>query len=110
MSDFLNLLLAVRTKPIRTCRTMHACCACDKVIQDGQKYHDGGYGKRAHVECLNRITEEETGALPCEPCPIQTGEAHTCDRDDGWCRDKLGRSFECERHCLGESCPEENHR
>lgn len=35
-------------RPLRVCRYMHECCACDKDISDGQLYSDGGYGKRKH--------------------------------------------------------------
>lgn len=38
---------------IRRCYTMHACALCDRNVADGQLYHDGGYGKRAHTECVD---------------------------------------------------------
>jgi len=62
VSDYLDHLMRIRKKPIRTCRTMHACCACDQLIRDGERYHDGGYGNRAHVRCLDRVMSEETEA------------------------------------------------
>ena len=43
---------AIARKPIRTCLTMHSCCICDVTIALGQEYHDGGYGRRAHVACV----------------------------------------------------------
>ncbi len=30
-----------------------------------------------------------------DPCPTRNGSAHDCDPSDGWCRDRLGRSWEC---------------
>lgn len=38
--------------PRRTCRTLHHCKLCDTHITLGEAYFDGGYGKRAHVECV----------------------------------------------------------
>jgi len=37
---------------IRRCRTLHECRVCGDTIVDGEEYHDGGYGRRAHVECV----------------------------------------------------------
>lgn len=39
------------TLPIRTCRSLHHCCICGNDITLGQRYHDGGYGRRGHVAC-----------------------------------------------------------
>ena len=66
----------------------------------------GGVDQCEDPEWIIAAIKEDTGALPPKPCPVETGEAFDCDRDDGWCKDKLGRSFECKRHCLGEPCPE----
>lgn len=41
----------LRAYRVRTCNSMHECCLCESTITLGQRYHDGGYGKRAHVEC-----------------------------------------------------------
>lgn len=38
---------------IRTCRTLHFCEICKGRIEYGQKYYDGGYGKRAHDLCAD---------------------------------------------------------
>jgi hypothetical protein len=40
--------------PIRTCRTMHLCCICKNNIMNSQKYYDGGYHRRAHLNCVNK--------------------------------------------------------
>ena len=42
----------IAEKKIRVCRSMHHCDLCNKDILNGQKYHDGGYGMRAHVDCV----------------------------------------------------------
>ena len=34
--------------PERTCRSLHECRVCGGGIVAGQKYRDGGYGRRAH--------------------------------------------------------------
>jgi len=47
----------LREYPIRTCRTMHDCCVCGGTIRDGEQYHDGGYGRRAHTSCVNFSVE-----------------------------------------------------
>ena len=39
-------------KPVRKCQTMHECCVCRTTIHRGDYYYDGGYGRRAHVNCL----------------------------------------------------------
>jgi DNA replication protein DnaC len=38
--------------PLRTCYSSHACCLCSANIALEQQYHDGGYGRRAHVDCV----------------------------------------------------------
>lgn len=49
---------------IRTCRTLHVCFLCRQPIYAGEKYHDGGYGRRAHVDCARKgkrkINEKQT--------------------------------------------------
>lgn len=37
--------------PVRVCRSLHFCQKCAQSITLGQEYHDGGYGRRAHVKC-----------------------------------------------------------
>jgi hypothetical protein len=39
-------------KTIRKCHTMHECCVCRLTIHLDDHYYDGGYGRRAHVNCL----------------------------------------------------------
>jgi hypothetical protein len=46
-------------KPIRTCRSLHFCELCGKSITLGERYHDGGYGYRAHVECVAAREERD---------------------------------------------------
>jgi len=37
---------------VRTVRMYpHECALCHSAIHLGEKYHDGGYGKRVHVKC-----------------------------------------------------------
>jgi len=36
---------------VRTCYTMHVCAVCNKTIHMGERYHDGGHGRRAHTDC-----------------------------------------------------------
>lgn len=36
----------------RRCRYLNHCRLCDKAITAGEMYHDGGYGNRAHVQCV----------------------------------------------------------
>jgi hypothetical protein len=49
--------------PVRECRSLHFCCICGKDITLGQLYHDGGYGRRCHVDCA------DTGARARIPEP-----------------------------------------
>jgi len=37
---------------IRCCYSLHGCNLCQQDITLGQTYHDGGYGKRSHTECV----------------------------------------------------------
>ena len=41
------------TKQLRQCSTVHECCICFGDITSGMSYFDGGYGKRAHEQCVN---------------------------------------------------------
>jgi hypothetical protein len=36
----------------RRCMSLHFCEVCRKDIALGELYFDGGYGRRAHVECV----------------------------------------------------------
>jgi len=47
---------------VRTCYSMHECCVCGKKITYGQRYCDGGYKYRAHVECAMRLQLKSGGA------------------------------------------------
>jgi hypothetical protein len=46
--------LAWERYPIRVCRSLHHCEFCVGQITLGQKYLDGGYGRRGHVSCYER--------------------------------------------------------
>lgn len=37
--------------PLRTCRYFDKCELCGEQINAGQQYRDGGFGRRAHVQC-----------------------------------------------------------
>ena len=38
--------------PLRTCNSLHFCEICRKDITLGERYFDGGYGRRAHEKCV----------------------------------------------------------
>ena len=42
--------LKIDRYPVRTCRTLHECEACGGSITIGQRYRDGGYGRRFHED------------------------------------------------------------
>lgn len=39
--------------PVRTCYSLHECYVCRKNITIGDRYFDGGYRFRAHVQCCS---------------------------------------------------------
>lgn len=41
----------LRYKRIRVCQSVHECVLCDNDIRQGERYFDGGCGRRAHVKC-----------------------------------------------------------
>lgn len=43
--------------PIRKCYALHGCRICGKDITLYQNYYDGGYGRRAHVKCVESKAE-----------------------------------------------------
>lgn len=49
---FIALLTSLSAAPLRTCRSLHHCCLCEKDITLDQMYRDRGYGKRAHLPCV----------------------------------------------------------
>lgn len=62
------------TLPLRRCYTMHACKLCAETIRDGQRYFDGGYGRRAHEGCARAFVRpvtpqprEHRGHFPIPP-------------------------------------------
>lgn len=46
-------------RPIRKCRTVHQCNECGQDIVVGERYLDGGYGNRTHVECPPHLTAHD---------------------------------------------------
>ncbi len=38
---------------LRMCRYMNECAVCKAAIVAGQEYFDGGYGRRAHIDCCD---------------------------------------------------------
>lgn len=44
-----------RGNPIRVSRGYHECKLCNKLINKGDKYSDRGFGRRAHVECVDKL-------------------------------------------------------
>ena len=42
----------------RRCYSMHSCKICGNDITLGELYRDGGYGRRAHEECVDRLVSD----------------------------------------------------
>jgi hypothetical protein len=66
---------------IRRCLSMHDCAVCEQDITLGQYYFDGGYGRRAHVDCVD---PEGTATPAWEQLPNGKRRAtwvkgHVCD-------------------------------
>ena len=38
--------------PLRKCLSLHVCALCRAIIGIGDKYRDGGFGRRAHEVCV----------------------------------------------------------
>lgn len=53
---------------LRTCQSMHFCEICTQKIEYGQKYYDGGYGRRAHDLCADAdaLEQEETRKMQAD--------------------------------------------
>ena len=39
---------------IKVCNEIFKCRICKKLIFHGERYHDGGYWRKAHVVCVER--------------------------------------------------------
>jgi hypothetical protein len=53
--------------PVKTCRLYpHRCCVCLGDIGLGERYHDGGWPRRAHVGCAQDVAQAPLGGLPRE--------------------------------------------
>jgi len=44
--------------PERTCLSLHDCALCNKPIKLGERYYDGGFGRRVHKDCLILIEKQ----------------------------------------------------
>ncbi len=44
----------------RTCYSLHECALCGSLIRLGERYKDGGYGRRAHDDCVKGLTAAAT--------------------------------------------------
>jgi hypothetical protein len=72
-------------RKVRTCRYMNECTICNGKITDGQRYHDGGYGCRAHVGCVEALAEIAKPPVftHCNVCGIRL---HDVDHEEtGMC-------------------------
>lgn len=49
-----GIVMNLKEKKLRTCRTLQFCCICKKDIRLGEQYYDGGYNKRAHKLCVEK--------------------------------------------------------
>ena len=43
----------------RHCYTLHECALCGEDILLGEFYYDGGYGRRAHEQCVEKNQPRE---------------------------------------------------
>jgi hypothetical protein len=59
MTALRKLLNSLALAPLRTCRTLHHCCLCDKPIMFGEQYRDCGYRRRAHQTCFESWSKKE---------------------------------------------------
>lgn len=50
--------------PKRRCLTLHHCEICGGAIAWDHLYHDGGYGRRAHVCCVEQRAASKASLLP----------------------------------------------
>jgi len=48
-----ELIKKLESSFVRKCYTSHECCLCLNDISLHQLYYDGGYGKRAHITCVD---------------------------------------------------------
>lgn len=81
----------------RRCYSSHACCLCPEEITIGQEYFDGGYGRRAHVVCIDRAARQLCGKGT-------GGGGRVCflpDKHEGLCM------FQCGRPNLDDYFPED---
>jgi hypothetical protein len=47
-------------RPLRRCYSLHSCVLCHHDIRYGEEYYDGGFGRRAHFQCVNEALYECT--------------------------------------------------
>ena len=55
-----------RRYPIRTCVWLNHCNVCDESITAPEQYFDGGYGRRAHVKCVEAEERRQIEARELE--------------------------------------------
>lgn len=41
-------------RKLRCCYSLHECQLCGQPIKLGEYYRDGGYGRRAHNDCIDK--------------------------------------------------------
>ena len=71
--------------PVRTCRYGERCLVCLEPIAMGERYHDGGYDRRAHQRCAVAVQRgdrrEPTGA---ELRELERAERHVSEAKGKW--------------------------
>jgi hypothetical protein len=48
--------------PLRVCRFLNECSICLLSIYSGERYRDGGYGRRAHEKCVEHVNRLKFGS------------------------------------------------
>ncbi len=74
-----KLIADLRKAPIRICYLMQECCLCGSIIALGDQYHDGRYGRRAHVACVN--LGEPASAVDRARSERDAGRARSTSKD-----------------------------
>ena len=96
-------------RPTRTCRSMHTCKDCGEKITYGQRYRDGGYGKRSHVECAEG-QESPVVFRDCNVCGISLRNADEFEMGCSQCGHKLpNHALTCRRYGKHRRKPEPEH-
>jgi len=61
--------------PCRICKSLHECAICGRKITYGEQYLDGGYGRRAHLNCANNEREKQLADSACPSQPVTPDNA-----------------------------------